>query len=375
MTLLAGAGSLRRMTRCFLLLELLIAALLWTHPAPAAASEDSEPTAEDVRVAAERFDAGRDAFKAGNYIEAAEHFEAADTSAPSAVSLGLAMRSRKEAGQVARAATLAALVLLRYPDESELCAQANDILAEADAELARIQIRCDQECDILVDRKIVHGRPARSHTVYVNPGSREIQASWGEGADVTKTVQAEAGARSDVDFERPEPDNTQEVVDKNFDALAQEAAEPLPEEPKPEERHGWSPTVFYIGAGLTVAAGAATAWSGYDTLNNPGKDKVREECVGLGTDCPAYKQGQRNELRTNILAGVTAAFGIATVVVGLVATDWQGKEPERDRNAESFGGLRSVRPYAAVLPELGPDGSTRAGAHALTAAVGATGRF
>src|SRR5512145_2664513 len=65
------------------------------------------PKASELRVAAERFDEGRAAYKAQAFAEAAEHFEAADRHAPSESALGLAMRSREQAGQLLRAANLA----------------------------------------------------------------------------------------------------------------------------------------------------------------------------------------------------------------------------------------------------------------------------
>src|SRR5436190_16792147 len=76
-----------------------------------AVEETSEPTPTQVRSAAEAFDRGREAYKADDYIEAAEQFESADANAPSAAALELAIRSRDKAGQLDRAATLAALAL------------------------------------------------------------------------------------------------------------------------------------------------------------------------------------------------------------------------------------------------------------------------
>ena len=74
-----------------------------------AGAQDSAPTAEQIKAAAAEFDQGRQAYRSKDYVEAAEHFEAADRSAPSARTLDLAIRSRDKAGQLDRAATLAAL--------------------------------------------------------------------------------------------------------------------------------------------------------------------------------------------------------------------------------------------------------------------------
>jgi hypothetical protein len=76
-----------------------------------AAEEVSDPTPAQVRSAAEAFDRGREAYKTEDYVEAAEQFESADANAPSAAALELAIRARDKAGQLDRAATLAALAL------------------------------------------------------------------------------------------------------------------------------------------------------------------------------------------------------------------------------------------------------------------------
>jgi hypothetical protein len=105
---------------------------------------------------------------------------------------------------------------------------------------------------------------------------------------------------------------------------ASRPAEPnLPVEAAPRESSGWSPAVFWVGTGLTVALGAATLWSGLDTVKNPGEDKVKEACSRGDSDCQTlYDEGRSRQGRTNILLGATAGVGILTVVVGAAATDW-----------------------------------------------------
>src|SRR5688572_26614245 len=69
----------------------------------------AEPDPARLQAAAEEFDEGTKAFKRKEYEEAAAHFEAADRYAPSPASLGNAIKARKAAKQLARAATLATL--------------------------------------------------------------------------------------------------------------------------------------------------------------------------------------------------------------------------------------------------------------------------
>src|SRR5690606_7210369 len=109
---------------------------------------------------------------------------------------------------------------------------------------------------------------------------------------------------------------------------------------------GLPPIVFFIGTGLTVAAGAATAWSGIDTQNNPGADRVREECAGQGESCELDQEGLDRQRRTNILAAGTGGLGLATIAIGVFFTDWGGDEkPAAKRAAPKRA---SIQPFVGL---------------------------
>ena len=69
-------------------------------------------------------DRGRRAYLAKDFEQAAVHFENAYRDAPRAETLRLAIRARRDAKQLARAATLAAIAQQRYPDDAALEADA-----------------------------------------------------------------------------------------------------------------------------------------------------------------------------------------------------------------------------------------------------------
>jgi len=106
-----------------------------------AAEEASEPTPTQVRSAAEAFDRGREAYKTEDFVEAAEQFESADANAPSAAALELAIRARDKAGQLDRAATLAALALARHPDDPNIQKIAPSIIERAKLELFELNLK------------------------------------------------------------------------------------------------------------------------------------------------------------------------------------------------------------------------------------------
>ncbi len=340
-----------------------IAALLgFVHTAAA------QPSAEAVETAAAEFAEGRSAYQAGDYVTAAEHFEAADQTAPNPNALRAAMASRNKAGQVDRAATLAQLAMERHPNDEKLATEAQEILAFAAEQLHRVVVSCDAKCSLVVGTTLVHGPPALQRVIYLDLGSHEIRASWrGDKGTRTATVEAEAGGVSSVEFEQPGvgfggsgsgPSEAEtEQVDDDFEEYIEEdfANEDVTQDQPPEKAGGLPPSVFVVGVVATAGLGGATIWSGIDTVNKPGKEKVEEKC--FSTDCSFYQQGQEKEKRTNILIGATSVVGVATIVIGAVATNWGGKTKAAARRPAP---RRAVEPWVTV---------------GQGAAIGARGRF
>jgi hypothetical protein len=281
----------------------------------------AEPTPAQVRAAADAFDKGREAYEAGEYVEAAEQFEKADSNAPSASALDLAARSRDKAGELDRAATLAALGVKRYPEEQNLLKLAGDLAKRARQSLFELTANCDAPCELTVAGKLVHGPPDTQRVLFVAPGSITVRAGWSDNRNDSRRVDAVAGGSGEVSFEAPQPE-APEVAPKP------EAAPPPPEPPPPQAPEktgsGLPPAVFFAGAGLTVALIGVTVWSGVDTINNPGADRVRSQC--LNEDCQLYQDGLSKQHRTNALVGVTLGVGVATAVIGAFVTDWGGKQ-------------------------------------------------
>ena len=329
--------------------------------APAVA-EQNAPTASEVKRAADEFDRGRDAYRSEHYVEAAERFEAADAHAPSAAALRLAITSRKEAGQLARAATLAALALERHGDDSALTDFANGVLEEAKG-LQRTEVSCDEPCELAMDDKIVHGRSSTHRVLFMEAGSHRITASWSDGRTKSESLDATEGNTTQTDFFAPARDEAETPVESTEPSGDESGAV---DEGVTPAKSGWSPVVFWTGLGLTALGAGATTYLGLYAVNNPGEAAVREKCRGKGTDCPEYQEGLDNERNANIALGATAVFGVFTAITGLALTDWDsGKDDasptsEEAAKSKSPGGIASLRPWLSV-------GSG--------AALGATGTF
>lgn len=282
----------------------------------------AETSAEDVKRAAAAFDQGRSAYRAESYGEAAENFEAADGYAPSAKALRLAMLSRKEAGQLDRAATLAALGVDKYSTDDAMVTDGKKLLDEAAPSLGRVEVGCgDETGELLLDGKLVHGKCAGSRILFVTPGSHQLTASWSKGRTETESISLDAGASGQVSFVTPPVPAEPDVKPVSS------AGSATPVGGEEENKGGWSPVVFWTGAGLTAAGVGASIFLGLKAINEPGKQKVIDQCQATGTDCPLYKEGVQNQTMASIAIGATAAVGAFTIV-SLFLTDFSGDKKE-----------------------------------------------
>jgi hypothetical protein len=314
----------------------------------------AEPTPAQVRVAAEAFDKGREAYKGEDYVEAAEQFEKADSNAPSPAAIELAVRSRDKAGELDRAATLASLALKRYPDDQNLLKLAGDLAKRANATLFELTATCDIPCDLTVGGKIVHGAPDTQRMLYVQPGALTVRAGWADNRNDSKQITAEAGGKGEVTFTAPTTPQAATMAKEPDDIVAPEPTTPSSDKDDGSKKSaGLSPTVFFVGVGLTVVVGGVLVWSGIDTLNNPGADAVKASCDAGKPDCKTlFDKGRSNQLRTNVLGVSTAIVGVATILVGALATDWSGGKAALEKEKSA----KRLRPHVDVTPWASLDG-------------------
>ena len=331
----------------------LVAAALTTSGIAAAAGP---PDAERLKIAAEEFDAGRRAFKVKDFENSAVHFENADRDAPSPEALQSAMRARKEAGQIARAATLAAWGTARYPGDKPFGDYARQVIAEADKTLHRIAISCQPDCTVIVDNKVMPFPESPGATVYVEPGPHAVVAGWPNNRHRNSDVNAVPGGNSKLVFNAASADKPPADAPPGSHDPAALNAEPLADHPaEAEKKGGLPPIVFYIGLATTAVLGGVTTWSGIDTLNNPGTDAIKR--CNADPNCnaaPLLDEGTSHERRTNVLIGVTSVVAVTTGVIALFFTNWGEDSPPAEKKE------------ARIMPVVGVSNGVT---------LGAVGRF
>ncbi len=329
-------------------------ALLVVAAAPAFA--EKTPDAAQIRQAAEQFDAGVIAYKQRDFEGAASRFEAADAAVPGPKSLRQAIRARLEAGHGARAATLAAQAIERYPGDEPTIKLAKETIAKVEPTVQKLNISCASPCVLALGTRSVPGESNTRWTVYVDPGKTAIGASFfGGSSSAPQELTATAGKSSDFRFEPEERKATPKptIVPIPGSDKAPAVVDAPPETPSgdvvPKKSSGIHPAAFIAAGVATLGLGGVTVWSGLDTKNNPGVDAVKAQCAGQGETCPAYQEGRKKQTRTNIFIGATAGVGAITVVLAIL-TNWRGNKKAPGPTAEPTA---SITDHGAVLGAVG----------------------
>jgi hypothetical protein len=283
-------------------LLVVVCALAWS---PAARAVETTP--EQLQFAAHEHDLGYRAYVAKQFDEAATHFENAFFAAPNPAELRSAVRARREAGQLARAATLGAIGERKYPEDAALSKLAEETIAEARPKVFEVRITSPAECNVAVDDKVVAVEKVRAFRFFVDPGKHDLAVGWSEGRTRHVGIDARAGGSQALTLEPPPPPPR---------------PPPAPGTETPPAAKPLGPAVFLVGAGLTAVGVGLTIWSGIDAQNNPGTEAVKTGCVGQGESCPLYQQGLSAQRRTNILLAATGGVAAVTAVLGVFFTQW-----------------------------------------------------
>lgn len=279
---------------------LVAAALALTAAGPAMA-QDSKAEA------AQRFKEGEKAFKRHEYAIAAKAFEEAHAIAPHPAALFNAATAHQKAGDLVRAANLCARYLRDAPEDDSRREKANALIGELMPKLGRIQIKDRGAKNVQLD-----GKALDAETTYVDPGDHTVSGEFGDKT-VQRKLSVVAGSLVKVALDPPKRESA--ALEEEGDEAPAPTTEP--DQAKKDDK-GLSPTLFYVGLGVTAVVGGVTLWSGLDT--NKARDAYDADPTPEGLD-----EGRAKQSRTNLLLGATAVVGVGTAVVGLFLTNWKGK--------------------------------------------------
>lgn len=295
--------------------------------------------AQDARqrqAAAEAYDQGTAAYLSGDYVKAAEWFETANRLAPAAPALIQAARSLQQAGQTARAATLALRLTTEYASDAAAVEFGEGMLQQLAGQLLRIDVTCNG-CTL-----DVNGTLQEWPSFFVAPDEAHVVTASFETGDRRAELGGQAGEVKTVEFEAPPP----QAQSANPDDGDEPSSSSWPQPPSDREKKPLAPVFTFVGIGLTAALIAGSVISTVDM--NAGVDPYKEaadhykmRCDVLPmmppSDCPElYEEakskldaGEDKETRTTVLWVATGVVAAATTAVALLLTDWSGDESEK----------------------------------------------
>lgn len=275
------ARSRRRTKGTFVALVVLASSMLCTTGAHA------DVSAEDKQKARAAYIRATEANERGDYAVAARELALADELAPNAVTLQAAIEATLDADTPELGMELVLRAEIRG-DTGEIATVAATARKRFAGRTGRVTIVCpDLSCQATLDGTAVPVAKER----FVRVGKHTAIVSR-NGATTQREIDVQAGGLTTVNG----PD----------------------EQPTTPPRTGLSVGWFGAGVAATLVAGVWTIVSGASTKDTHDMF-VASRCAepGAGPRCTNLANaGQSSQTRTNVLAGVTAAFGLTTAVLG-----------------------------------------------------------
>jgi hypothetical protein len=308
-------------------------ALAATALVMALAAHATPAWADDRAAAAEAYDRGQRAFDAGDFRQAAEHFQTADRLAPSAPALEGAITAATRADDAGLALELADRADGRRGDP-RLDGAAREARSRFAARAGKLIAGCGaRPCSLRVASAPWPPGTARwiaagDHVVVIDRGAGEERF-----AIVVRPGETTTWTAPDVAPSPPPPVAPPAAAPATPPpALPPPAVPPPAPQPAVDQRAdaggGPSPAWFFVGLGATVVLGGATIGTGVATL-------AQHDEFEAGPSEEARSNGLLLQNTTNALIAGTAVAGIVTVVLAAVV-DWSGDpapSPSGDRRA------------------------------------------
>jgi hypothetical protein len=266
-----------------------------------------------------------------------------------------AVRAHRNAGNEARAATLALRLSENYGEEEAVNEYAQSVLGELTDRFVRIDVVCD-DCRLDLD-----GTLQEFHSFYLEPDTTHTLEAHFETGRRSTEIYGSAGETQTIEFEAPPPPPTTRSGSSGVTLPPDDGtggARRVDREEKP-----LPPIVTYVGAGLTGVLLLGSVLSTIDMNSGVSdfEDAAKEatdacdatppspDCDSLFADAQdKLDEGQSKETRSTILWVATGVVAAGTAVVGLFLTNWSGDE-EEEKDDFAFGVMPTSGGAAAHL--------------------------
>lgn len=314
--------------------SVLLAALAF---GPDASAQGATP--QDRAGAADAYDHGVAAFRAGDYVEAAVLFERANRLFPSPAAVVQAIRSHRNIRNARQAGSLA----LQLENEPGLSPAASSTVRQAIAaarpRFARVEVVCSADCSLTVN-----GEEQDYPRFFVDPNVEiEIVAVFSSGVR-TQRVTGRAGGSQTVTFEAPAGAagaSTPAVAastaaDESQDLTIEETSNPyrisrLRFLSRPR-------ATFFVTAASTLAVGGITLWSAVDASAS---HNTLQQAIALGA--PADEIAAQTALHRRDVRRTHGYIGFSAMMIGLTGlvagfTDWTPNDRDVEASVDVLPG-------------------------------------
>lgn len=285
--------------------------LLVASGTPGARADD--PADSEPALAYER---GQSAFEQKDYAGAARYFARADELAPSNAALESGLKAALLADHPAFGMELA-----ERADARKVPASITVLVDRArktfGTRAGKLTVRCPPpatRCSVAMDGQSIPAAtpvwaPVGERAILVvSDGARREERIEVRAGTTVELVPAAAAAPAPSAGAPSASGEPGEISAAPFASSASDDA----------ASRGISPVYFIVTAAATAVLAGVTIWSGVDTLG------IHDDFQA--GDVAARDAGQSAQLRTNVLIGVAAGGGAATIVLGFV-TDFGGAQP------------------------------------------------
>lgn len=267
----------------------------------------------DTAGAAAAYQQAQEADVRGDHARAGELYELAHRLVPAPAALRSAARARWSAGQLATAAGHAATMLRAYPNDAKSQELATTILAQAERELARVEVTCEPACVLELDGVVINVQAQPLQSLFARPGEHALVAHFADKRTKSESLSIELGKSTTLLLRAP-VSAPQPVIA----ASPEREQEHSPVRSHKTGRRQLSPLYGLVASGLTAVLAGVTVWSRIDTRD------ARDAFVKEPTR-RAFEEGENKDLRTQLLLGGSVALAAASVTL-LVLADWKPRE-------------------------------------------------
>jgi hypothetical protein len=274
-------------------------------PSASTPPSTAKPGSNDA-VAFALYERATNALAAGDYQGAARDYARADDLSPTPAALKAALLAVLKTDDAVLGMTLASRTA-REPFNQELTDLARRTRARFGDRTGQLVVICDG-CEATVDDRPVEPGVATWQTLGEH---RVTTRSEGRTEEQRVTVIAE----SVTSVRPPEAVGAAAPPPTSVEPLRA----PSRDSDRPSEAGGISPAFFWVGLGITLAAGGGTIASFID-LRNIHQDFDEAPSPTLADE------GNAAQLRTRVLLGVTSGLAVTTALVGIFAVDWGDDE-------------------------------------------------